>query len=577
MRKFNKYGHASSALSRSTHSCRRLIFPEIYHEWLKGKERLKIEEIQHRKEFERPFFHEYILVRFDDGSRYRFDRRPDRMQPMDALRQLGSEAYDTVEPVIDIESAPHARSECIAALDFKDHCVARLSLILAVCSAISDDPEARRYTLREYNCYFFSWSIIATVARYCVAWESVPYDSNFLCLPGDRLSHTIAHGIMDELVNIVPHSVPSAFLTALPEMLIVNIPENVALPCECTNTHDGDSRQQLKLLLNAEPFKTKLSQIIQRQHQVIIQIFASPSNREELRSTIESIVRQANPQNYIDREDLSVILRQLLWQGDVIPVLSSSMDEWTTQWCTPDDTDRIVGGRAIWELVSNVIINWISRGVQSSASLQIAGLVDGLIADILGEATTLTLATHPAIAASRMLSIRDVINASILVITECNVRYAVNQVRKCMKVARAAIQDSIIHTVENLFPDELPIGLRIPKPQNFRLRQLIWLARPESAFCLWRTPSEVQNCDAVKHRELQRYLSGRIRAHSQDARVLGVESREVEARIRKAMSRIWLGVSEAIEGLDANLHKDTTEIGLIKLLSPEEKPGSEEG
>ncbi|KAH7327580.1 hypothetical protein B0J17DRAFT_709984 [Rhizoctonia solani] len=127
-----------------------------------------------------------------------------------------------------------------------------------------------------------------------------------------------------------------------------------------------------------------------------------------------------------------------------------------------------------------------------------------------------------------------------MVLTECNVRYAVVQVRERMKVTRSAIRDFIVHTVDNLFPDELPIELRIPTAQNSRLRQLLWLARPESAFCLWRTSREIQNCDSVKHQELQRYLSSRINACSQDVRILGVGSQEVETTIREAMGRIWL-------------------------------------
>ncbi|CAE6460437.1 unnamed protein product [Rhizoctonia solani] len=472
MRMLNKVTHASLAVSRSTRNFyRRLVFPDIYDSWFKGKESWKIEEIQHRKEFDRPFFHEFVLVRFDDGSCYRFDRRPDPKQPMDALRSVGSEAHDTVELVIDIESPPHARSECIAALDFKDHCVAGLSLILAVCSAISRDREAYRYTLREFNCYFFSWTIIAAVARYCVAWESLPYDSNFLYLPGDRLSQNLAQGVMDELVSILPHPLSSALQKALPEMLIVNIPENAPAPPEYTNARCPDYAQQLKVSLNTQLFKTKISQILERQSQVIVQTLTSPPKCEELRNVIGSQLQEKNSRNNLDREGLSILLQRVLWQNDVA-TLSSDIHEWSAQWCTHDKIDQIVGGQTIWELVSNAVSGWISRDIQSSASSQIAELVGGVVGDILDVSMCSTLAPNQVALPPMTSSIREVINGSIVAITECNVRYAMSHVRNHMEVTRTAIEGAIVHLVDDLFPDELPIGLRIPKAQNSRVSQL---------------------------------------------------------------------------------------------------------
>ncbi|CAE6477972.1 unnamed protein product [Rhizoctonia solani] len=488
---------------------------------------------------------------------------------MDALGSVGSEAYDTVELVTDIESPPRARSECIAALDFKDHCVAGLSLILAVCSAISRDREAYRYTLREFNCYFFSWTIIAAVARYCVAWESLPYDSNFLYLPGDKLSQTFAQGIMDELASILPRSLPSALLNHMPKMLLINIPACAPVPPEHMNPRCADYAQQLASRLDTEPFKTKLLQILQGQTQTIIDTLRNPLNGEELRNAIENMVHEGNSPNNLDQDGLSVLLQRVLWQDDV-PTLSCDMHEWTAQWCTYTNTDQIVGGRATWELISDIIVGWISRNIQDSASSRTTELVGGIVGDILGVSMSSPLPPHLSTLAPVMTSIREVIDTSVVVITECNVRYAVSQVRNRMNVTRTAIQDSIIHAVDNLFPDELPIGLRIPKAQNSRLRRLLWLARPESAFCLWRTPREIQECDSVKHRELQKYLSRRIHAHSRDVRILGVGSYEVETSIRNAMSRIWLASSKEIEGLGLDACRDESafENGRIKILRP---------
>lgn len=550
----NKFSHAISALSHSTHPSKRLIFPDIYNDsWFKENENLKIEQIEHRKEFEWPFFHEFILVRFSDGSQYRFDRRPDPMQPMDAWRR-GSNAHDTVQLVQNIEDLDHAPSECIAALDFKDHCVAGLSLILAVCAAISRDKKASLYTLREFNCYFFSWTIIATVARSCVAWESAPYDSHSLYLPEDRLSQTMAHGIMTELSKSLPQSLSTALLSTLPRMLTINVPEIITMPLGSIDVY-SDFSQQLNLSLNAESFKRRLCQIIQKQYQVIVQTLNNPSNREELQKTIKSLVLQANPENFIEREDLGMLLRGFLWQSEVISTLSLRMGDQTRQWCTPDNTDHIVGGQIMWDFASNLIKNWIGTDIQKSASSQIAEHIGRIVGDTLGAASHQTGALNQAIDTPMISSIRNIVDASIEEITDYSVCHALGRVRQHVKVTHTAILDSISHAVDNLFPDELPIGLRIPKTQSFRLRQLLWLARPKSALCLWRTSWGIQNCELVKHQALQKYLSRRIYAHSRDVRLLEERSsgERVQMTIREAMSRVWVAVSVEIGGPRAHL------------------------
>ncbi|CAE6424676.1 unnamed protein product [Rhizoctonia solani] len=252
------------------------------------------------------------------------------------------------------------------------------------------------------------------------------------------------------------------------------------------------------------------------------------------------------------------------------------MEERTAQWCTLNNIDQIVGGPAVWECVSNIITSWLSKEIQASISSQIVEQVVGIVGDALDVAKCTTLAGRQELLVRVMSSVRNVIDASISAITDCNVCYAVGLVRRHMKVTQGAIKDSIIHTVDNLFPDELPIGLRIPKARNSRFRQLPWLAaRPESAFCLWRTPREIQNCSSIKHRELQKYLSRRIHAHSRDVKVLGAESIKVETSIREAMSRVWLAGSREIEGL--NMHRDKKELenGRILLLpTPEEEEAS---
>ncbi|KAH7334208.1 hypothetical protein B0J17DRAFT_672591 [Rhizoctonia solani] len=43
--------------------------------------------------------------------------------------------------------------------------------ILAICCAIGSNPKTQRYTLQQFNCYFFCWVTILSLARYASGWE----------------------------------------------------------------------------------------------------------------------------------------------------------------------------------------------------------------------------------------------------------------------------------------------------------------------------------------------------------------------------------------------------------------------
>ncbi|EUC61194.1 hypothetical protein RSOL_387240, partial [Rhizoctonia solani AG-3 Rhs1AP] len=44
--------------------------------------------------------------------------------------------------------------------------------VLAICYGISNHYRAKRYTLQQYNCYFFSWTLVLALSRACMNWES---------------------------------------------------------------------------------------------------------------------------------------------------------------------------------------------------------------------------------------------------------------------------------------------------------------------------------------------------------------------------------------------------------------------
>ncbi|QRV79916.1 hypothetical protein RhiJN_07931 [Ceratobasidium sp. AG-Ba] len=138
-------------------------------DWYKSMHSTSISKIQLRKEFEEPFRHEFILVHLQRGGVCRLDRRGDPNVPTQTLRSEGSEAYDTIHEVVELDGI-ESTSECL--VELRPNGAIDLSFILSICFSIRSDPKTQRYTLQRFNCYFFSWTITSIVARHSVAWDA---------------------------------------------------------------------------------------------------------------------------------------------------------------------------------------------------------------------------------------------------------------------------------------------------------------------------------------------------------------------------------------------------------------------
>lgn len=141
----------------------------LVFDWYKGMRSTSIAKIQLRKEFEEPFRHEFILVYLQRGGFCRLDRRGDPNVPTQTLRSEGSEAYDTIHEVKELDGID-STSECL--VELRPNGSIDLSFILSICFSIRSDPKTQRYTLQRFNCYFFSWTITSIVARHSVAWDA---------------------------------------------------------------------------------------------------------------------------------------------------------------------------------------------------------------------------------------------------------------------------------------------------------------------------------------------------------------------------------------------------------------------
>ena len=145
--------------------------------WYK-KQRAKgstaIEKIQLRKDYQHPYYHEYIIISTRSDHTYRIDRRPDPDAPFDTIMKIGCIAYDTIQEVESnslkqLDSA----SSCVVELHWQGEETIDLLFVLSICFAIYNDEWANRYTLQRYNCYFFSWAIIEITMRKSVVHGTV--------------------------------------------------------------------------------------------------------------------------------------------------------------------------------------------------------------------------------------------------------------------------------------------------------------------------------------------------------------------------------------------------------------------
>jgi hypothetical protein len=133
-----------------------------------------IKKIQLRKDYQHPYYHEYIIISTKSGHTYRVDRRPDPDAPFDTIMKIGCIAYDTIQE-LDSTSLKELdnTSRCVVELRWQGTETIDLIFVLSICFAVQNDTLADRYTLQRYNCYFLSWAIIGITMRKSVVRGAV--------------------------------------------------------------------------------------------------------------------------------------------------------------------------------------------------------------------------------------------------------------------------------------------------------------------------------------------------------------------------------------------------------------------
>ncbi|CAE6458221.1 unnamed protein product [Rhizoctonia solani] len=130
--------------------------------------------LEYRKYKDGRLKHEFIAVRLDKKTICRFDRRPHAGEGGYSLRDGVAFAEDSAHVLFSSETEYTElmeRTEVLLSIKLPHG--EDLGVILAVCEGIQTHVKAATYSLMQYNCYFFSWMIMAAMARRACNWETI--------------------------------------------------------------------------------------------------------------------------------------------------------------------------------------------------------------------------------------------------------------------------------------------------------------------------------------------------------------------------------------------------------------------
>ncbi|KAG8778683.1 hypothetical protein FRC12_024860 [Ceratobasidium sp. 428] len=144
------------------------------HEWYTRQPTTRFLRLEYRKDLTGTFRHEFIVMRLDNGTCCRFDRRAKQDLRVHAVKDKGTVAEDTAHVLHSSQpefTAIEDSSELILIMSFPEG--RNMLLILAIFFSIRSNAKSRRYTLTRYNCYFVCWTITLIVARCTTDWSTL--------------------------------------------------------------------------------------------------------------------------------------------------------------------------------------------------------------------------------------------------------------------------------------------------------------------------------------------------------------------------------------------------------------------
>ncbi|CAE6356659.1 unnamed protein product [Rhizoctonia solani] len=153
--------------------------------------------------------HRFVLASMKDGSRIRFDRRPETGK-IGALvsETLGPSKYrkagDDYCTLSETEVENIEKStQCEIKFNLPDD--TDLLLVLSAAFAIANDGDLRNYNLATFNCFFFSWTIVMIVVRHAIPFTVPPPEKVISRLDPAvaKLTAPLTRKIVDALLSLV--------------------------------------------------------------------------------------------------------------------------------------------------------------------------------------------------------------------------------------------------------------------------------------------------------------------------------------------------------------------------------------
>ncbi|KAG9093577.1 hypothetical protein FS749_014164 [Ceratobasidium sp. UAMH 11750] len=153
--------------------------------------------------------HRFVVAYMQDGTMWRFDRRP--RTPQSIFMPAGPQGPDEEPPRRAADEACLVTKAELIELEISSRWEIRLDLppeadiflIISACFAIAQDKKARNYTLLEYNCYFFSWTVVMLMVRHLLPF-TVPSPTAVESRITARLVETSAT-VGDRIVEALLH------------------------------------------------------------------------------------------------------------------------------------------------------------------------------------------------------------------------------------------------------------------------------------------------------------------------------------------------------------------------------------
>ncbi|KAG8796285.1 hypothetical protein FRC12_001390 [Ceratobasidium sp. 428] len=132
----------------------------------------KFLSIEHRRDVEGPFFHEFLLLKLTDGAVCRVERTGEGSRA-DAIRYMGCTANDLIQWFSDSDYAAFSAKRPSERIVEVNLChVFDILDVLAVCYSIQNTKACRAYTLQRYNCYFLCLTVLVVLTRRVASWET---------------------------------------------------------------------------------------------------------------------------------------------------------------------------------------------------------------------------------------------------------------------------------------------------------------------------------------------------------------------------------------------------------------------